>query len=225
MVASFAWGVVAQSAYRSRRGMEPIGWAVYLFGDVRDVSPTFALASVAVCAAIVATVVLLHKEILFYCFDAAMAEASGVRAGFIHYLMMLLVSLTIVIGARVVGTVLVTALLVLPGATALALSRRLAGAVTGGRRGSRWPAPSRAWPPADIGRSCRGGRRSCWCCSSYSSPRTESADCGATEGRSAGKSERTVDDPAVALAPDLDRSGAWAVKSTSSWRHRTRRCC
>jgi manganese/iron transport system permease protein len=74
---------------------------------------------------VVAVVALLSKEIVFYCFDPAMAEASGVRAGFVHYLLILLVTFTIIIGARVVGTVLVTAMLVLPGATALALSSRL----------------------------------------------------------------------------------------------------
>jgi ABC-type Mn2+/Zn2+ transport system permease subunit len=43
----------------------------------------------------------------------------------IHYLLMLLVTLTIVLGIRIAGSVLVTALLVLPGATALLISQRL----------------------------------------------------------------------------------------------------
>ena len=88
-------------------------------------------SAIAACAAVVATVALLAKEILYYCFDPAMAEASGVRAGFIHYLLMLLVTMTILIGARVVGTVLVTALLVLPGATALSMTARLRASVAG----------------------------------------------------------------------------------------------
>ena len=47
------------------------------------------------------------------------------RVGFIHYLLMILVSVTIVIGVRLAGNVLVTALLVLPGATALIRCRSL----------------------------------------------------------------------------------------------------
>jgi len=43
----------------------------------------------------------------------------------VHYLLMLLLALVIVIGVRVAGSVLVTALLVLPGATALLVSQRL----------------------------------------------------------------------------------------------------
>ncbi len=82
-------------------------------------------------AAVVAVVALLRKEILFYCFDPAMAEASGVRAAFIHYLLMLLVALTIMIGARVVGPLLMTALLVLPGASALVVTEALPATVAG----------------------------------------------------------------------------------------------
>jgi len=106
---------------------------------------------VMACAAVVTVVVLLRKEIIYYCFDPAMAEASGVRAGFVHYLLMLLVALTIVIGVQIVGTVLVTALLVLPGATALASARALSttiaaavivaimGTVAGLILNARWP--------------------------------------------------------------------------------------
>jgi ABC-type Mn2+/Zn2+ transport system permease subunit len=131
MVASFAWGVIAQSVYynHANRHSAPPGWTTYLFGEMHGVTPLFALASVMACAAVVTMVVLLRKEIVYYCFDPAMAEASGVRAGAIHYLLMLLVAITIVIGAQVVGTVLVTALLVLPGATALSSARTLTATV------------------------------------------------------------------------------------------------
>lgn len=151
MVASFAWGVIAQGAYHAARHANPVGWETYLFGELRGLTAGFAAAAVLVCAAVVAVVYLLGKEILYYCFDPAMAEASGVPAGFVHYLLMLLVALTIVIGARVVGTVLVTALLVLPGATAAAVARTLratlAGSVAVGVAGTagglalsgRWP--------------------------------------------------------------------------------------
>src|SRR5687767_2147178 len=131
MVASLAWGFVAQGVYLRARNANPAGWETFLFGNTHGLSLPFALAAVAVCGGVVAAVALMSKEIVFYCFDPAMAEASGVRAGFVHYLLILLVTFTIIIGARVVGTVLVTAMLVLPGATALALSTRLRRVVAG----------------------------------------------------------------------------------------------
>lgn len=124
MVASLAWGFLAQQIYHQHRGFDPAGWDTYLFGRM-DVTLDFAIGSAAICAAVVAVVVCLGKEIVAYCFDPSTAEAAGVRVGLVHYLLMIMVSLTIVIGVRVAGSVLVTALLVLPGATALLLSQRL----------------------------------------------------------------------------------------------------
>jgi manganese/iron transport system permease protein len=124
LVASLAWGILAQNIYFYRRHMNPIGWDTFLFGQM-NVSKEFAIGAVLVCLAVVAVLVMLGREIVAYAFDPITAEASGVRVGFIHYLLMVLVALTIVIGVRLAGNVLVTALLVLPGATALILCRTL----------------------------------------------------------------------------------------------------
>jgi ABC-type Mn2+/Zn2+ transport system permease subunit len=160
LVASVAWGFLAQELYRQRKGDTPAGFYTYIFGHTADLSPQFAVAAALLCVAVVATVALLGKEIVYYCFDPAMAEASGVRSGFIHYLLILLVALTIIIGARVAGSVLVTALLVLPGATALLLSDRLrttvAGSVVVGLAGAaaaavvRWRYPLVPMGPAIV---------------------------------------------------------------------------
>ena len=125
LVASVAWGFVARELYSRSHGSAPTEFDNLLFGHMADLSPRFAVAAVLLCVAVIATVALLAKEIVYYCFDPAMAEASGVRSSFVHYLLVLLVALTIIVGARVAGSVLVTALLVLPGATALLLSDRL----------------------------------------------------------------------------------------------------
>lgn len=152
LVASLAWGFLARQIYVERTGRPPAGFETLLFGYVQDVSATFAIGALLLGVAVVAAVTLLFKEIVYYCFDPVMAEASGVPAGWIHYLLMLLVALTIIIGARLVGTVLVTALLVLPGATALLVTPRLrsaigvavgtalAGAMLGLLAQSAWPA-------------------------------------------------------------------------------------
>jgi ABC-type Mn2+/Zn2+ transport system permease subunit len=125
MVASVAWGALAQSIYHARRHASPPDWTTFFQGDMTAPTLRFGIAAALACAAVVVTVALLRKEILYYCFDPAMAEASGVRAGFVHYLLLLLVTVTIVIGTRVAGSLLVTALLILPGSTALVLSERL----------------------------------------------------------------------------------------------------
>src|SRR5687768_5969050 len=125
LVASLAWGFLAQQIYFQQRHVNPYDFNTYLFGQVRSVGGEFALAATMVSAAVLLTAAVLWQPIVAYCFDPLMAETSGVRAALVHYLLMLMLGLVIVIGVRVAGSVLVTALLVLPGTTALALSRRM----------------------------------------------------------------------------------------------------
>jgi ABC-type Mn2+/Zn2+ transport system permease subunit len=125
LVTSVAWGWLALAIYNRRHAASPQSWEGYLFGSVESVSSEMMLAGVAVSAAVIFAVAALFKEILFYAFDPLMARVSGVRIGWIHYLLMMLLALVIVIGMRILGNFLIPALLVLPGATALLLSRRL----------------------------------------------------------------------------------------------------
>ena len=126
LVASLAWGFVAQNLYTEHfHGRQPAWFSTFLFGQANDLTGPAALAATILCLAVIFIVAMLGKEILAYCFDPTTAYTSGVRTGFIHYLLMVLIALVIVIGMRVAGSVLMTALLVLPGATAMLLSRRL----------------------------------------------------------------------------------------------------
>ena len=125
LAASLAWGILAQQLYYRQLHRDPAGWNVFLFGHMGDISPQFAVAAAVLCAAVVASVILLGKEIVAYCFDPAIAEASGIHVGFIHYLLLMMIAMTIVIGVRVAGSVLVPAMLVLPGATALLVGKQL----------------------------------------------------------------------------------------------------
>src|SRR5215213_5805679 len=125
LVASLAWGFLAQQVYSQKYGRYPVGFETLLFGRMGDVSPQFAMMAAAVCGAVLVVIALLAKEIIAYCFDPLPAQTSGVRTNLIHDLLMILLAIVIVIGARVAGSVLVVALLVLPGATALLVSQRL----------------------------------------------------------------------------------------------------
>jgi len=126
LVASLAWGFVALRAYENagRPNGSTSGWDFYLLGEVQNLSNEAMWSGVCVSLAVVLTLIVLGKEILYYCMDPDLAEVSGVRAAFVHYLLMLMLALMIVVGMRLAGQLLVTALLVLPGATALVVSRK-----------------------------------------------------------------------------------------------------
>lgn len=127
LVGSLSWGFVALSMYQAMgapRGASS-GWEFYLLGRVENLSTPAMWAGVCVSLAVIVLLLSLSKEILFYCMDPELSRTSGVRAGFIHYMLMLMLALVIVVGMRLAGYLLVTALLVLPGATALLVSQRL----------------------------------------------------------------------------------------------------
>lgn len=70
-------------------------------------------------------IVVFWKELLISSFDPALASTMGFRAGLMHYLLMALVALTTVASFEQVGSILVIAMLIVPGATAHLLSDRL----------------------------------------------------------------------------------------------------
>ncbi|MBN2477164.1 MAG: metal ABC transporter permease [Pirellulales bacterium] len=70
-------------------------------------------------------IVLFWKELLISSFDPALADTMGLKAGWMHYLLMALVALTTVASFEQVGSILVIAMLIVPGATAGLLCDRL----------------------------------------------------------------------------------------------------
>ena len=125
LVASLAWGFIGQNVYTATYHTTPAGFDNLLFGQLRAVGRLYAVGAVGVAVGVVACTALLWKELIAYCVDPLLARTSGVRTTFVHALLMLMLALVIVTGIRVVGSVLVTALLVLPAASANLLSRRL----------------------------------------------------------------------------------------------------
>jgi ABC-type Mn2+/Zn2+ transport system permease subunit len=126
VAATLAWGFIAFAIHAHLGRGGTAGWEDYLLGSASLVSPATAALSVAVSLGIVATVAAMRRQILLYCFDPVLAQVSGVPVGFVHYLLILLVALVIIAGMRLSGNLLVPALLVLPGAAGLAVSRRIA---------------------------------------------------------------------------------------------------
>src|SRR4051812_11346322 len=130
LVASLAFGFLAQQVYRYVRGVDPADFQALLFGQLNVIEPRVAPLAVMISLAVLVTLAALGKEIVSYCFDPLMAQASGVRGGFVHYLLMILIAATIIVGMPVIGAPMVTALLVLPGVTATLLTQRLSTALT-----------------------------------------------------------------------------------------------
>ncbi|HEY0007163.1 MAG TPA: metal ABC transporter permease, partial [Tepidisphaeraceae bacterium] len=130
LVASLAWGFIGQHIYVEHYGYQPFGFDNLLFGQMKSISAAYTRNALCVAIGVAICAWGFWKELIAYAFDPLLARTSGVRASLIHYLLLLMIALTIVVGIRVVGTVLVTALLVLPAVTANLLTKRLGQAVT-----------------------------------------------------------------------------------------------
>ncbi|MFZ6031629.1 MAG: metal ABC transporter permease [Chloroflexota bacterium] len=97
-----------------------------LFGNVLGVSPgdlwmTFLLGGV-----VLLTIFLLYKPFLVFSFDPVLAATLRLPAELLRNLMLVLLALTVVVSMQTVGVGLVAAMLVIPGAAAYLLTRRLA---------------------------------------------------------------------------------------------------
>ena len=129
LAGTLAWGFLGQQIYSNTFHQQPAGFQSLLFGQTQLLSWTHAQLAVALLILCVVALGALRKPVLLYCFDPELAQTSGVRVSLVHYTLILLIALAIIAGARLVGTVLVTALLILPAATALQVTRRLYPAV------------------------------------------------------------------------------------------------
>jgi manganese/iron transport system permease protein len=96
----------------------------FLFGNVLAVDRTDIQLIIALTVVVLVAIALLYKELLFSSFDPEMAEASGLPTGFLYYLLLVLLAVTIIVSLQAAGIVLVAALLVTPAATAYQLTTR-----------------------------------------------------------------------------------------------------
>lgn len=103
----------------------------YLFGSILAMrwNDVIVLAVLAVLA--LAFIALFFKELLFVAFDEETATASGLPVRLVYYGLLVTMALTIVVSIKLVGIILVSALLVVPGATGLQLSRNYRGVLVG----------------------------------------------------------------------------------------------
>jgi len=112
--ASFAGGIALLNRYgQARKSIEAV-----LFGSVLGVSWVDIAAITAVTLLVLGVVLVAYRSLLYATFDPQVAVVSGERVAFIEVMLMVMLSVTILVTMRVIGTLLISALLVIPAATA-----------------------------------------------------------------------------------------------------------
>jgi len=103
----------------------------YLFGDILAIEPVEVVLSVLLAAVVLAVTLIFYHRFMYLTFDRDAAQAAGVPVRRLDALITVLTALTIVLGMKIVGVLLVAALLVIPAAASLQTASRFKGAVLG----------------------------------------------------------------------------------------------
>lgn len=125
-VATMAAGVVALGFVKTNVDLFGL-----MFGNILTVAPADLVVLVGVTAAILLVLAFAFRPLLLASIDEEGARAVGVRTDGMRFLLLSLLAVAIVVSIKVVGILLVSALLVLPGATARPLATRWPGFLAG----------------------------------------------------------------------------------------------
>ena len=119
---AFALGIFLMSRQRSYS----IDLQSFLFGDILSVNGRDVLTIVGLGLLVAVVTAVMFRALLYTSFDPVVAQASGINAPLVEYVLLVLLALTIIISLQAVGIVLVAALLVTPAAAAYQLTQRFA---------------------------------------------------------------------------------------------------
>jgi len=96
-----------------------------LFGNILGISNKDLIFIAAMGGVILILLIIFFKEFMIISFDPVFAFTQKIPVNFFNNFLLILLSLTIVISIQAVGVVLVTAMLVTPGAAAYLISKKL----------------------------------------------------------------------------------------------------
>ncbi len=94
----------------------------FLFGSIVAITDTEVLMVIIVTVIVVATFLLLYKELMFITFDEQGAILAGLPVKKINFVITLLTAITVSVAARSVGALIVSSLMVIPVACAMQLA-------------------------------------------------------------------------------------------------------
>jgi len=95
----------------------------YLFGDILSVSWQYLAWLAAVCGLVLLLVYRLWESILAIAVDEELARSEGVAVDRVRLLFMLMMAVLVAVAMKIVGIILITALLIVPAASARRFAR------------------------------------------------------------------------------------------------------
>ncbi len=101
----------------------------YMFGSILAVSSSDVWISVTLSVLVLALYIVFYNKIFAVTFDENFARATGTRAGLYNMLLACLTAITIVIGMRLMGALLISSLIIFPALTSMRVCKSFRGVI------------------------------------------------------------------------------------------------
>lgn len=96
----------------------------YMFGSILSVGTSDIVVSIILTILVIGMFVLFFNKIFAVTFDETFSEATGIRTGLYNIAISLLTAVTIVVGMRMLGTLLISAMIIFPALTSMRICKR-----------------------------------------------------------------------------------------------------
>lgn len=101
----------------------------FLFGSIVAISAEESLMVCALAAVVVLLAVLFRREVFMMSLDEGIAATAGVRTGVLGFALAVVTGVVVSIAARVIGSLVVSSMLVIPVAAAMQVARSYRGTI------------------------------------------------------------------------------------------------
>lgn len=95
----------------------------FLFGSITTVSLSDLFIIIPLCISVVFIILILYKELFFISLDEELAEANGIKTKILNIIIVVLAAFSVVVSIKIVGALLIGALMVIPVLTAIQFKR------------------------------------------------------------------------------------------------------
>lgn len=96
----------------------------YLFGSILATSNADAVMCAVLAAAVILIFILFYNKIFAVTFDESFSKATGLKTGAYNTIISLLTALTIVVGMRIMGSLLISALIIFPALSSMRVCKK-----------------------------------------------------------------------------------------------------
>lgn len=101
----------------------------YMFGSILAMSKEDVIISVVMSVIVILAFIFLYNRIFAVTFDENFAKATGVNSGMYNMIFAVLTAVTVVLGMMMMGSLLISSLIVIPTLTAMRVCRSFRGVV------------------------------------------------------------------------------------------------